>query len=120
MCQARHQAGLQLRAFHLVAQHLDQHEFEQAAQHFAATAALLEGFFEPAELEAMAAHGLATTVHCEDQLRMLESAKPKALLDLYLKINTGMNRLGFDPGEARPALERLQARSPVLPLECQP
>lgn len=46
MRQARHQAGLQLCAFHLVAQHLDQHQFEQSGQHFAAAATLFERFLE--------------------------------------------------------------------------
>jgi alanine racemase len=70
---------------------------------------LLEGFFDSAELEAMAASRLATCVHCEDQLRMLEAASPRVPLDVYLKINTGMNRLGFAPGQAKRALERLLA-----------
>jgi alanine racemase len=70
---------------------------------------LLEGFFDPAELPVVAASRLATSVHCEEQLRMLETDPPPAPVDCYLKINTGMNRLGFAPEAARPALERLQA-----------
>jgi alanine racemase len=70
---------------------------------------LLEGFFEPAELSVIAASRLATTVHCEDQLRLLETTRPPVPIDTYLKINTGMNRLGFAPGEAKAALKRLQA-----------
>ena len=69
---------------------------------------LLEGFFEGAELPVLAAHGLATVVHSEDQLRMLESAKPGKPLDIFFKINTGMNRLGFAVPVARTMLERLQ------------
>jgi alanine racemase len=70
---------------------------------------LLEGFFESAELEAIAASRLATSVHCEEQLRMLEARRVSAPIDVYLKINTGMNRLGFAPHAAKSALERLQA-----------
>ena len=69
---------------------------------------LLEGFFEAAELDAIAGAGIATVVHCEDQLRMLEAWPNKKPLDAYFKINTGMNRLGFSMTEARPMLERLQ------------
>jgi alanine racemase len=69
---------------------------------------LLEGFFEPAELHAIAAAGLATTVHCEDQLRMLELESPGERLDVWLKINTGMNRLGFPLPVVEQALERLR------------
>ena len=79
------------------------------ASGFAREILLLEGFFEPAELTAMAAARLATAVHCEDQMRMLETDRPPAPVDVYLKINTGMNRLGFAPGETGRALERLQA-----------
>ena len=69
---------------------------------------LLEGFFEPAELHAIAAAGLATTVHCEDQLRMIELETPGERLDVWFKINTGMNRLGFQLPAVADALERLR------------
>ncbi len=69
---------------------------------------LLEGFFEANELDVIASHGLATVVHCEDQLRLLEGWRSKAPIDVYFKINTGMNRLGFAMDEARSMLERLQ------------
>ena len=74
----------------------------------AAPILLIEGFFEPAELQAIAAAHLATVVHHAEQLRMLELAKPDRMLDIWLKINTGMNRLGFPPASVRGALERLQ------------
>ena len=70
---------------------------------------LLEGFFEAAELRTIASAGLATVVHHEEQLRMLEADKPERLLDVWLKVNTGMNRLGFRPDAVKPALERLRA-----------
>jgi alanine racemase len=69
---------------------------------------LLEGFFEPAELPVLAAHDLAIVVHSQDQLRILESTKPARPLDIFFKINTGMNRLGFAVPAARAMLERLR------------
>jgi alanine racemase len=69
---------------------------------------LLEGFFEPAELPVLAAHDLAIVVHSQDQLRMLESTKPARPLDVFFKINTGMNRLGFAVPEVPAMLERLR------------
>jgi alanine racemase len=69
---------------------------------------LLEGFFEAADLKLLSSAGLATVVHHEEQLEMLEADKPPRMIDAYLKINTGMNRLGFPPEAARAALERLQ------------
>lgn len=69
---------------------------------------LLEGFFEPQELAAIAQERLATVVHCDEQLRMLETSSAHPL-DVFFKINTGMNRLGFPLASARRALERLRA-----------
>jgi alanine racemase len=75
---------------------------------FAGPILLLEGFFEPRELPAIASADLAVVVHGEEQLRMLESTKPAKPLDVFFKINTGMNRLGFPVATARRELERLQ------------
>jgi len=72
---------------------------------------LLEGFFEPAELEAFATHALDTVVHCAEQVEMLENARLPRPLDVYLKVNTGMNRLGVAPDDVRALAGRL-ARSP--------
>ena len=69
---------------------------------------LLEGFFDPQELRVMAAAGIATAIHSDEQLAMLEAEKPARLVDAWLKVNTGMNRLGFPLGGARAALERLR------------
>ena len=76
---------------------------------FAGEILLMEGFFEEHELTELFRARLATAVHCEEQLRMLESAAAGEALDVYLKVNTGMNRLGFTPGAALAALDRLQA-----------
>jgi alanine racemase len=68
---------------------------------------LLEGFFAPSDLRAAAAAGLATAIHSEEQLAMLEADRPPSRIDAFFKINTGMNRLGFPWRTARAALERL-------------
>ena len=70
---------------------------------------LLEGFFAASELEVIAAHDLSTAVHHEGQLAMLEQARLAKPLDIWFKINTGMNRLGFAPARVRAGLERLGA-----------
>ncbi len=69
---------------------------------------LLEGFFEPAELRTISSAGLATVIHNEEQLRILEADKPDRLIDVWFKVNTGMNRLGFLPSQVKPMLERLR------------
>ena len=75
---------------------------------FAEPIVLLEGFFAPGELPVIAASDLAVVVHNEEQLRMLETSRPAQPLDVFFKINTGMNRLGFAIGAARQQLERLR------------
>ena len=79
------------------------------ASGFAREILLLEGFFEAAELPVITANSIATVLHNEDQLAMLLAASPRPSLDIYFKINTGMNRLGFAPAKARAALDRLRA-----------
>lgn len=70
---------------------------------------LLEGFFALDDLPTIAEHGLAVVVHCEEQVRMLESAGLPARIPVYAKLNSGMNRLGFAPADFADAVRRLQA-----------
>jgi alanine racemase len=74
---------------------------------------LLEGFFAPADLETAAAHSLGAVVHTREQIAMLEAAQLRAQVPVFLKVNTGMNRLGIGVGEVRPSLERLAASGNV-------
>lgn len=71
--------------------------------------ALLEGFFEPADLADVVALGLTPAIHGEAQLKMLERASLDAPIDVLLKINSGMNRLGFTADNFTAALARLRA-----------
>jgi alanine racemase len=82
-------------------------------QGFRQRLALLEGIFEPAELDIVSEHDLTIVIHDEEQLRMLDSARAGARLDVLLKINTGMNRLGFTPHAAAAALAKLKAHRAV-------
>lgn len=68
---------------------------------------LLEGIFVPRDVSSCRELGLTAVVHHEDQLRMLETATAGAAVDVYIKLNTGMNRLGFAPEELPRVLERL-------------
>jgi len=69
---------------------------------------LLEGFFEPADLPEFSEQGLTAVVHSFEQVAMLERTRLLPRIDVFLKVNTGMNRLGFPPDGVRSALERLQ------------
>ncbi|HYD97338.1 MAG TPA: alanine racemase [Noviherbaspirillum sp.] len=74
---------------------------------------LLEGFFDPSDLPLCAAHQVEFAVHCNEQIDMLEKARLPAQVDVHLKVNSGMNRLGFAPDAVRAAHARLQALSAV-------
>ena len=68
---------------------------------------LLEGFFSPDELPEIAQHRLAVVVHNDAQLRMLEEARLERPIEVFIKINTGMNRLGIASTQVVAAVERL-------------
>ena len=74
---------------------------------------LLEGFFESDELGEISRQGFWTAVHNEYQLRQLERANLSEPISVWLKVDTGMHRLGFEPGEAVHAYRRLLALAHV-------
>lgn len=80
---------------------------------------LLEGCFEPRDLEVVSALKVTPVVHNTEQIEMLERARLPVPIDVYLKFNTGMNRLGFDARNAdgaRLAYERMKASTSVAQL----
>lgn len=74
---------------------------------------LLEGFFSPSEFPLYSEHGISAVVHSREQLRMLRQLPKDAALDVFLKLNTGMNRLGFTAAEFPDALRALQSNPGV-------
>jgi len=74
---------------------------------------LLEGFFDADDLPVCAEHGIQFAVHCNEQIDMLEKASLSAPVDVHLKLNSGMNRLGFEADAFRRAHARLKAISAV-------
>ena len=76
---------------------------------FAHPILLLEGIFEPRDLDAVEAMHLTPVIHCAEQIGMLEAAALKRPIDVYLKCNSGMNRLGFVGMAAAAAHARLKA-----------
>ena len=68
---------------------------------------LLEGVFEPRDLELCSRLGLWHVVHCEAQIDWLAAHKTHQPHRVFLKMNSGMNRLGFGPSAFRGAWARL-------------
>ncbi|WP_394791984.1 alanine racemase [Rhodoferax sp.] len=68
---------------------------------------LLEGVFEQRDLELCSRLDLWHTVHCDAQIDMLAVHKTNVPHRVFLKMNSGMNRLGFAPERYRSAWTRL-------------
>lgn len=82
-------------------------------RHYTRRILLIEGFFEERELPELSQRRLATVVHNDEQAAMLERAVLPRPLEVFVKVNTGMNRLGFGTGEVARVCERL-SRSPSV------
>ena len=57
----------------------------------------LAGFSTPKELECVTKCKLIPLVHHKEQIQILKQHRLSSPIDIFLKINTGMNRLGFLP-----------------------
>jgi alanine racemase len=74
---------------------------------YSRTILLLEGFFDPSELDTIARHRMHVVLHDAEQIRMLEKTPIAAGIGVYVKANTGMNRLGFAPADIADVCNRL-------------
>ncbi len=74
---------------------------------------LMAGFFAAAELPAIIAHRLDLVIHSREQVDALLAFRPSArsagTLTLWLKLDSGMHRLGLTPGAFRSVWQRLRA-----------
>lgn len=73
---------------------------------------LMEGLFYADEINEAAKQQFTLVVHHEPHVEMLEKAKVSTPFPIWLKINTGMHRLGIDPAD----LDRIYAR--LMKLDC--
>jgi alanine racemase len=78
---------------------------------------LLEGVFSAEQLAEAAHHGFELVVHDPLQLKLLEAHRGPERFIVWIKVDTGMNRLGFRPEAFPDALARLRALTvPALEL----
>ena len=68
---------------------------------------LLSGVLSALELEDAVQRGFEIVVHCMEQVELLE-ALDSGQATVWLKFDTGMNRLGFDPAQSQQLIERLR------------
>lgn len=69
---------------------------------------LLEGFFQASELAVCVEQDFWVVLHASWQLEAIEAAELTAPLNCWIKIDTGMHRIGFVPSEVASVYQRLQ------------
>jgi alanine racemase len=70
---------------------------------------LMEGVFTPGEMAEAVRLGLSTVVHQSTQVVLLEAVPATTPVDVWLKLDTGMHRLGFVPEQVMSVWRRLRA-----------
>ena len=74
---------------------------------------LLEGVFTPDDLPLVDKYDLACVIHSPHQIAMLDNLPRRGRLQVWLKINSGMNRLGFAPRDVSAVMEKLKTHPAV-------
>jgi len=74
---------------------------------------MLEGVFKPADVALLTKYALTPVIHNLEQVEMLRLSELPSDIDVYLKINTGMNRLGFTPENLRAAYNAVRMHPQV-------
>jgi alanine racemase len=69
---------------------------------------MLEGIFKPVDVPLLAKYALTPVIHNPEQVEMLRTADLGGEVAAYLKVNSGMNRLGFTVESLRPAYNALR------------
>src|SRR5258706_10014359 len=69
---------------------------------------MLEGFFKAADIPLLHKYGLTPVVHNPEQVDLFKAAPHPGELEVYLKVNSGMNRLGFATDGVRPAYNAIR------------
>jgi alanine racemase len=80
---------------------------------FRQTILLLEGFFDAEELPVIAEYDLTSVIHSAWQAALLDAYPGTRTLDVWFKVNSGMNRLGFAPQQVAQMMEQLRRHRAV-------
>jgi len=74
---------------------------------------MMQGFFKADDIALLARHRLTPVIHSIEQVELLEKTAFEGKLDVYLKVNSGMNRLGFAVDNVRLAWNALEAQAGI-------
>lgn len=78
---------------------------------------LMEGLFSKDEVSLLTNYQLDTVIHDRNQLSLLTERPSPSRINVWLKINTGMNRLGFSPNDFPAVLQKVDC-CPWLNITC--
>src|SRR5262245_16078540 len=74
---------------------------------------MLEGFFKPGDVPLLHKYALTPVIHNAEQVEMFRLASHPGELEVYVKVNSGMNRLGFTSENLRPAYNAVRMHPQV-------
>ena len=74
---------------------------------------MLEGFFKPLDVTQLFKYRLTPVIHNADQVELLKHMDMPDFIDIYLKVNSGMNRLGFGVDDLRPVYNTLRLQPKI-------
>jgi alanine racemase len=77
---------------------------------------MLEGFFKPEDVALLHPYALTPVIHTMEQVELLKRSTLRGPVDAYLKVNSGMNRLGFNVDNLRLAYEAVRAHANIRSL----
>ena len=77
------------------------------------TILLLEGCFSAEQLPIIAEYRLTCVIHSPWQIAMLDGYPGNGSLEVWLKVNSGMNRLGFAPQQVAQTMDQLRRHRAV-------
>jgi alanine racemase len=77
---------------------------------------MLEGIFESQDIALLGKYSLTPVIHHAEQVEMLRRSPPAAPIDVYVKVNSGMNRLGFTVDNLRASVHALREMPQVRQL----
>lgn len=68
----------------------------------------LQGFTDEQQLQMIVDSNVQTVVHSDYQIKLLQNINLNQSIQVWLKIDTGMGRLGFRPNDVRHVLQQLE------------
>lgn len=74
---------------------------------------LLEGFYSPQDLPILVTNNIQTAIHSKEQLEALDNAQLEMPVKVWIKLDSGMHRLGVRPEEFHEFVTRLNRSNNV-------